>query len=153
MTECSDILRWKVPYNFEQEFYQIASALVHERVTEIKAMLIYTCLSKFFHLLLEDQEFTNGVQKKVCNTIVRNFWYFVLQKTHGVTSRWFRQSYQQILLLGIYQCKHFSIDENKIESYNFVIIILIILWLQSSMWLCHFLNSNHTGFLASHPSH
>lgn len=62
-TECSDILRWEVPYNFEEEYYQIASALVPEKAMQNKAMLICTCLPELFYLFLEQQEFRNGVHE------------------------------------------------------------------------------------------
>lgn len=71
----SDILRWKLPYNFEEEFYQIATALVPERTSQNKAVLICMCLSQFFHPLLEQQGFRNGVQKEACGRVIRNFWF------------------------------------------------------------------------------
>lgn len=74
VTECSDILRWKVTYNFEWGILSNCFCFGSWKSNEIKAMLIYKyALAQIFHLLLEDQEFTNGVQKKVCNTIIRNF--------------------------------------------------------------------------------
>lgn len=87
-TECSDILRWKVPYNFEEEYYQIASALVLERATRNKAVLICMCLSKFSHLLLEQQEFRqldfrSGVQKEAHNRAMRNFWFLSSSRLIG----------------------------------------------------------------------